>query len=59
MAPPPPLVSMLSLSQSFFVSPVELSVWRGGAGGGGGAEPPYDVEKAWSSVNPSIPSGGR
>jgi hypothetical protein len=51
MAPPtpPPLLSrqhVVYLSQSSYVSPVELAdVERGGARGGAKS---YDIEKAWS-----------
>jgi hypothetical protein len=47
---------VVSLSKSSGVSPVELSGGRGGEEVG--EEPnPYDIEKAWSSVNHSILSG--
>jgi hypothetical protein len=50
--PLPPLShqQVVSLSQSFSVSPVELTNVRGG---GGGAKP-YEREKAWPSINLSI-----
>jgi hypothetical protein len=46
---------VVSLSQFSCVSPVELTVGRGGRGDGGGVKA-YDGEKAWSSVNHSIPN---
>ncbi len=52
--PPPSPISKLSLflSQSFCMSPVELTLW-GGGGGGHGAKS-NDREKAWSSINHSM-----
>jgi hypothetical protein len=47
----------VSLSQSSCVSPVELTVRRGGGGrGDGGGAKAYDGEKAWSSIYHSIPN---
>jgi hypothetical protein len=55
--PPTPLRQMVvSLSQSYYVSSVELTDGRGGEGGEGGAKS-YDGKKAWASTNRSIFSG--
>ena len=48
---------VVSLSRSSCVSPVELLTGYGGRGGGGEAKS-NDREKAWSSINHSILSGG-
>jgi hypothetical protein len=46
---PPSCQPVVSLSQSSFVSPVELTDGRGGRWGGGAKT--YNREKAWSSMN--------
>jgi hypothetical protein len=48
-----------SLSQSFCVTPVELTDGRGGEGGGGSGAELYDCKKAWPSINRSMFSGPR
>ncbi len=60
---PPPSPSpkqVVSLSQSFCVSPVELTDGRRGVGGGGGLGAKSDVGgKGWSSINHPILSDSK
>ncbi len=55
---PLPRQQVVSLSQSYCVSPVELTAGRGGGEGGRGVKiKSHDRKKAWPSINHSICSG--
>jgi hypothetical protein len=47
---------VVSLSQSSWLSPVELTDGRAGEGGGRGAKS-YDHDNAWPPINHATPSG--
>jgi hypothetical protein len=50
LPPPRSHQQVVSLTRSSCASPIELTDWRGGGGGGERAKP-YDGEKAWSYIN--------